>query len=162
MWLGFGSNQGAVIMRIALAALGLFLLSTGALAEPVAPGSVRAVDGDTIRHEGHLVRLIGINAPELGSHAHCLPERALGLKAERRLRAIIAGGGLDLTYVACACRLGTEGTKRCNFGRSCGVLKAAGRDVAQILVEERLAVPFVCGKTSCPRLPVPWCQAPGE
>lgn len=149
-------------MRITLAAFGLCLLSMGAVAEPVAPGSVRAVDGDTIRHEGHLVRLVGINAPELGSHAHCLPERALGLKAERRVRAMVAGGGLDLTYVACACRPGTEGTKKCNFGRACGVLKAAGRDVAQTLVAEGLAVPFVCGKTSCPKLPVPWCQVPVE
>ena len=32
------------------------------------------------------------------------------------------------------------------------------RDVGAILIEESLAVPFVCGATDCPKTPRPWCQ----
>jgi len=34
----------------------------------------------------------------------------------------------------------------------------SGRDVGSILIEEGLAVPFVCGATHCPRTPKPWCS----
>lgn len=60
--------------------------------------------------------------------------------------------------VQCACRPGTEGTKKCNYGRSCGVLQIDGRDVGQILIGEGLAVPFECGETTCPKTPRPWCD----
>ena len=95
------------------------------------------------------VRLVGFNAPET-RRAQCAPEQELGGKATRRLRDFIRAGNLDFEYVACACRPGTEGTPVCNYGRRCGLLKAGGRDVAAILIEENLAVPFRCGKTSCP------------
>jgi hypothetical protein len=36
-------------------------------------------------------------------------------------------------------------------------LKSRGRDVGTILMEEGLAVPFVCGATRCPKTPRPWC-----
>jgi hypothetical protein len=48
-------------------------------------------------------------------------------------------GGLDLERVACACPTGTEGTPRCNYGRSCGVLRARGQDVGAVLIAEGLA-----------------------
>lgn len=48
----------------------------------------------------------------------------------------------------------------CNFGRSCGTLKAAGRDVGEILVAEKLAVPFQCEANRCPKTPRPWCELP--
>jgi hypothetical protein len=64
---------------------------------------------------------------------------------------------LDFVFVACACSPDTEGTPACNYGRRCGTLKAAGRDVGEILIEDKLAVPFVCGKTHCPKTPRPWC-----
>ena len=63
----------------------------------------------------------------------------------------------ELSLVECACAAGTQGTDRCNFGRSCGVLRVDGRDVGDILIAEGLAAPFQCGRTSCPRLPRPWC-----
>jgi hypothetical protein len=46
----------------------------------------------------------------------------------------------------------------CNHGRACGTLRSNGRDVGAILIAEGLAVPFVCGATSCPKTPRPWCQ----
>ena len=116
------------------------------------------LDGDTIRVDGLQpdVRLVGFNAPET-IRAQCEPERLLGEVAARRLRKLVAGGGLDLRYIPCSCSLGTQGTPRCNYGRSCAVLKAGGRDVAAILIAERLAVPFHCGATRCPPTPRPWC-----
>jgi endonuclease YncB( thermonuclease family) len=139
-----------------LLAILLLALISPAGAAPLERGRVTVVDGDTIQVAGELVRLVGFNTPEIRS-AECPRERALGNAAARRLRQLVAGEGLDFTYVRCACLPGTEGTARCNYGRRCGVLRARGRDVGQILVAEALAVPFRCGATSCPELPRPWC-----
>lgn len=59
--------------------------------------------------------------------------------------------------VAQSCKPGTEGTDKCNYGRSCGALKVDGKDVGQTLIAEGLAVPFVCGRNGCPPTPSPWC-----
>jgi hypothetical protein len=48
-----------------------------------------------------------------------------------------------------------EGTNTCNFGRRCGTLQVNGVDVGATLISEGLAVRFVCGATSCPKLPRP-------
>ncbi len=40
-------------------------------------------------------------------------------------------------------------TSRCNYGRSCGTLRADGTDVGETLISESLAVPFICERTSC-------------
>jgi len=102
------------------------------------------------------VRLVGFNAPET-RRAACDAERQLGAKATRRLRDLVRAGDLDFVYVACSCPPGTQGTRFCNYGRDCGTLKSGGRDVGAILIEERLALPFVCGATRCPKTPRPWC-----
>ena len=102
-------------------------------------------------------RLVGFNAPET-RNAACDRERLLGDRATERLKALVAAGDLRLTKVACACRPGTEDTNACNFGRSCAILRVRGRDVGAILIAEGLAVPFVCGLTSCPPTPRPWCD----
>jgi endonuclease YncB( thermonuclease family) len=120
---------------------------------------IRVIDGDTIRvyRRQPNVRLVGFNAPET-RRAACASERELGDKATRRVRDLIRAGNLDFEFVACACRAGTEGTPACNYGRHCGTLKAAGRDVGEILIAEGLAVAFQCGATRCPPTPKPWCQ----
>jgi micrococcal nuclease len=38
------------------------------------------------------------------------------------------------------------------------VLSVNGRDVAETLVGEGLAVAFHCGATRCPPMPRPWCS----
>jgi endonuclease YncB( thermonuclease family) len=126
----------------------LMLIQT--LASPIELGAIEVVDGDTIRAGGRTYRLVGFDTAETGSRARCESERALAAAASRRLSQLVAGGGLDLEQVACACKPGTEGTRACNHGRSCGVLKVRGRDVGALLIEEGLARPFVCGTTSCP------------
>ena len=145
--------------KITLSLLALALLATPAIAEPIAPPSVRVIDGDTIAVDGRRpnIRLVGFNAPET-FRIRCEAGRRLGVQATARLKAIVLLGDLDLELVPCACRPGTEGTMFCNYGRSCGVLKSNGQDVGEILIAEGLAAPFVCGKTRCPKTPRPWCQ----
>jgi endonuclease YncB( thermonuclease family) len=112
--------------------------------------TIQVIDGDTIRASGQVYRLVGFDAPESGLHARCESERALAARATSRLRQIVATGGLQLNRVACACPAGTEGTHRCNYGRLCGVLTTAGRDVGALLVREGLARLYVCAGTRCP------------
>ena len=150
-----------ILLPLALLAIlvASFVYSTVARGAPIEPKDVHVVDGDTIRlfHKRPDVRLVGFNAPETG-RAMCTIEGELGAKATRRLRELVHAGGLDFQFVQCSCRPGTQGSFACNYGRSCGTLKARGRDVGEILVAENLAVPFQCGGTSCPRTPRPWCN----
>ena len=125
----------------------------------VAGHQFTVTDGDTVRVRGEAkgTRLVGFNAPET-RNARCARELELGNRATNRLLELAATSKMDLEKVPCACKPGTEGTDACNYGRSCGVLRADGRDVGQILISEGLAVPFVCGATRCPRTPRPWCK----
>src|SRR5262245_63675939 len=86
-------------------------------ASPVDRNHVEVLDGDTVRIAGETFRLVGFDAPET-YRARCPSERELGNRATFRLRQLRAGGGLDLERVACSCASGTEGTRRCNYGRS--------------------------------------------
>jgi hypothetical protein len=117
-------------------------------------------DGDTIqlRGQGTGTRLIGFNTPETFEPV-CEKGHQLGLQATERLKDLVQTASvIELQIVACACKPGTQGTSRCNFGRSCGVLRVDGRDVGRTLISEGLAAPFNCGRTSCPPTPRPWCQ----
>jgi endonuclease YncB( thermonuclease family) len=133
-------------------------LSCPVSAEQIDSAGIRVIDRDTIRvyQEQPNVRLVGFNAPET-RRAACEAERELGAKATRRLRDLVRAGDLDFVYVACSCPPGTQGTFARNYGRDCGTLKSRGRDVGAILMQEGLAVPFVCGATRCPKTPRPWC-----
>jgi endonuclease YncB( thermonuclease family) len=121
--------------------------------------SVRVIDGDTISVDDGKpnIRLVGFNAPETGTRARCEAERQKGEAAKQRLRELASNGRSDFHQVACSCPPGTEGTDSCNFGRRCGSLRVNGVDVGSTLINEGLAVRFVCGATSCPPLPRPWC-----
>lgn len=122
--------------------------------------SIRVIDGDTVTISGERanVRLVGFNTPETRSPS-CSAELAVGRKATARLKRLIKGAqSIEFRRVACACRPGTEGTKQCNFGRECGFLAVDGTDVGTILIQERLAVPYRCGKISCPPRPGSWCE----
>jgi hypothetical protein len=71
--------------------------------------------------------------------------RLKGEAAKRRLRELVSSGSPAFH------------TNACNFGRRCGTLRINGVYVGATLVSEGLAVRFVCGATSCPKLPRPWC-----
>ena len=133
----------------------LAFVTSIANASPLSSGQVEVLDGDTIRIAGETFRLVGFDAPET-YRAQCASERELGNRATFRLRQLVADGGLDLERVPCSCRSGTEGTPRCNYGRSCGVLRARGQDVGARLIAEGLARAYLCGRTSCPTRES-WC-----
>ena len=123
-------------MRFPLLVCLLLLVTWSATAEPISPGAIQVIDGDTISARRQTVRLVGFDSPEGGMNARCEAERTLAARASTRLRQLIAAGGLDLSQVACSCLPGTEGTTACNYGRSCGVLNAAGKDVGELLIME--------------------------
>jgi endonuclease YncB( thermonuclease family) len=122
----------------------------------VPSGLIEVIDGDTVRFDGGVYRLVGFDTPERGDRARCDDERRRSEAATARLRTLVAGGDVSLKRVTCACRKGFEGTRECNYGRLCGSLSVGGQDVGQILINEGLAHPYVCGATSCPPRK-PWC-----
>ena len=142
--------------RTFITGIAALFLATPAFAEPINPADIWVIDGDTIQiyHQHPNIRLVGFNAPET-RNAACQAEADLGAKATRRLRELVRAGSLDFEYVRCSC---PDTTRSCNWGRDCGILKSNGRDVGTILIEERLALSFVCGTTRCPPTPRPWCH----
>lgn len=147
-------------MRTLLAIAIFSIFTSGAFAEPISPDRIVVIDGDTIRIDNKKpdVRLVGFNAPET-KRAQNDVERTMGEEAKSRLQELIDGGDLEFEPVKCSCPTGTEGTRFCNSGRTCGTLKAKGADVGATLISEWLAVPFVCGLSRCPkRMPNPWRQ----
>jgi len=143
-----------------------FLSSNGPPAmQPTPPdrtlrtSDVRIIDGDTVDIRGlpANVRLVGFNAPETWRPS-CTAERQVGERATARLSQLVRNAvSIEFERVACSCRPGTEGTDRCNFGRLCGSLIVDGQDVGRTLIGEGLAVPYRCGRTSCPPRPQAWC-----
>jgi endonuclease YncB( thermonuclease family) len=145
-------------MKRLLMLVALLATALPVVAEPIDPADIRVVDGDTIQVYGMQpnVRLLGFDAPETW-HPDCEPERALGFKTTERLKALVRAGYLDFEYVRCSCPESKLGTQWCNYGRDCGLLRSNGRNVGDILIAEGLAVSFICGPTSCPKKPHPWC-----
>lgn len=137
--------------------LALACIAPAATADPIEPGAIVVEDGDTIMVRGYSrqVRLLGFDTPETGFEARCAAERNVAAQATQRLRQIVAGGGLDLTIVPCACWQ-RRGMFNCNDGRYCGVLKAKGRDVSELMIGEGLARPAQCGK-ACRDHQHSWC-----
>ena len=133
----------------------LLLIATTAIAGPISSRDIRVVDGDTIDVGRDRYRLVGFDRPEINTPSRNVSpqERALGLKASARLKAIIAAGGLDLQEVRCSCTDQSIAHGTCNYGRKCGLLTVNGENVGATLIREGLAKPFVCGRTSCPKMP---------
>src|SRR5947208_12256725 len=137
------------------AAVGTYMMWQGGSVAPSA--AIEVIDGDTVRLNGAVYRLVGFDTPERGDKARFDDERRRAEAATTRLRGLIAGGDARLIRVSCSCRHGQEGTKNCNYGRLCGSLLIGGMDVGGILISEGLAHPYVCGATSCPQRRQ-WCD----
>lgn len=113
---------------------GAFLLllfwSTAALAAPVRV--VQVVDGDTVMlADRQLVRLIGINTPELGKDG--APDEPLAAQARERLAALVKDQRVTLI---------DDEEARDRHGRRLAYLVLPdGRDVQELLLREGLAAP---------------------
>lgn len=140
----------AVVLGLAIAGTAVGAL-TGHLS--IEDKIVQVIDGDTVVTDNHdRVRLVGFNAPELDGCRTDLAQAAANMLKDE------ISHGAKLRLVACSCRPGAEGTSACNYGRRCGVLTTKdGFDFGQRLISSGLAVPYICGPTSCPPRPDPWC-----
>ena len=107
----------------------------------------RVVDGDTVDvtvdlgfavHHKARVRLLGIDTPE--SRTRNLEEKALGLAAKARLKALLKG---QKVHLQCTKEKG-------KFGRILGSLWVDDRNLNDQLIEEGHARPYFGGKK------VPW------
>jgi endonuclease YncB( thermonuclease family) len=141
----------AVTIGVLSAATAYWHQTTGTFDNrPVPFEKIEVIDGDTIRANGSIFRLVGFDTPERGSLARCQSERLLADRATNRLRQIVAASDVHLYRVTCACVAGTEGTKQCNHGRLCAHLKTSLHDVGDILIGEGLARAYVCRGSTCP------------
>lgn len=103
-------------------------------------GPVEVIDGDTIRHEGKSIRVLGLDTPEIRSR--CPSEKIAAHGARDRLARLIEG----------AKKIQIEPSKRPDrYGRVLATITIDGRNVADILIGEGLARPYQGGKRAS------WC-----
>jgi endonuclease YncB( thermonuclease family) len=91
---------------------------------------IEVIDGDTVRLNGAVYRLVGFDMPERGDKARCEDERRRADAATSRLRALIGSGDARLIRVACACKSGQEGTRNCNTAVCADRCRSAGGTLA--------------------------------
>ena len=112
---------------------------------PICRGGKRitcVVDGDTLWLDGEKIRVLGIDAPEVGNTAKCRKEVATGRVATERFRELVSAGSIELRR---------DGSDR--YGRTLARVLVDGRDAGAQLVDEGLAVPYR-GRTTAE----PWCR----
>jgi endonuclease YncB( thermonuclease family) len=106
------------------------LVASAASAQQQWPVPVEVVDGDTVRWQGRLVRIVGMDAPEM--RGRCPRERERAAAATTRMQEI-AIAGVIIEPVS----------RRDKYGRLLAVVRNwQGRDVAEIMIAEGLAAPY--------------------
>jgi endonuclease YncB( thermonuclease family) len=100
------------------------------------------IDGDTIRYQGTIIRIEGIDTPET-HRAKCEAEKALGERATRRLLELVNQGPFEIV------QKGKRDTDK--YGRKLRVLERDGRSFGDILIAEGLARPWEGRQRS-------WCR----
>lgn len=93
-------------------------------------GAVRAIDGDTLELAGRRVRLVGIDAPELGQVCgETLRPVRCGADAREELRRLVAGDGVE-------CRV----SGRDRWARDLATCRAGESDLGAAMVRAGHAV----------------------
>lgn len=148
-------------------ALALFLLPAAARdATPLTCKTLAAVDGDTVRCDGVLLRDMGDGEPFVSGYdtpeirkPKCAAEKALGEKAKRRMRQLLKTPGL---------RILDSGRTDRRYGRPLvWIVLPDGRSIGGILIAEGLAArwtpdyrPSWCGqRASLPMSSMPSSSA---
>lgn len=112
-----------------LFAIGLVLLPFSALAQDIS-GSARAMDGDTLDMAGVVIRLHGVDAPELNQTCSRQGQSwACGKEASEKLAQLVSGVNLRC-----------EQRDIDDYDRIVATCRAQQVDVAQAMVEAGLAV----------------------
>jgi endonuclease YncB( thermonuclease family) len=115
--------------RFALAIIAYTHGTNPSLAEPIEGQCVQVTDGDTVRVDGVRMRLVGCDAPEIGT-ASCDREREWGERAAARVRSLLEAGRIEIDDTG----------RRDRYRRPLVRLMIDGRDVCRLLIGERLAV----------------------
>lgn len=126
-------------------------------AETVDGDRIRIIDGDTVAlpcdpargiYPGcsERVRLVGIDAPEVGTHARCEAEGIAGLAAKATLARLIRGGPVEIT------RTGTD-----KYHRTLARLTADGTDVDTTMLAAGAAIPYADGRAAWADRCRHWC-----
>jgi len=149
--------ERALMSKSALTFFMLFLVSTSSIAETIDGDRIHIVDGDTVAlpcdpakgiYPGcaERVRLVGIDAPEVGSHARCPAELVAGLDAKAALAGLIRGHGVEITR-----------TGRDRYGRTLARLTVDGRDVDAAMLTAGVAIPWAPGRKAWGQRCRHWC-----
>ena len=122
-------------------------LILGAATVQAAEDRLQIVDGDTVRLDGQLMRILEIDAPEI-FHPRCDAEERTGRKATERLRQLVAlarwveihpSGRID------------------KYGRPLVSLFVDGENATAILLREGLAVTWEPGHNAWEERRRHWC-----
>lgn len=131
MGLSKKARDVGVAMAI-LALTALIVLRLGGQHGETIIGTARAADGDTLTLEGHRIRLVGMDTPEMtqickrdGADWHC------GVAARSRLAELLRAGPVT-------CR--TQGTDK--YDRLLARCETAAGDLGERMVREGLAVAY--------------------
>jgi micrococcal nuclease len=116
--------------------MAIALLATTVAAKDIKPADIRVLNGDTVVAHGETYRLSGFETPD-PARAQCPGARRLGYRATFHLRKIVSGGDLDLAPVAC------------REDHPCAVLRAHGRDVAEMMIADGFGRSHACAAASC-------------
>ena len=137
-------------------ALALFLIAAPAFAETprvetVDGDRIVVVDGDTVRLGGERIRILNIDAPEIG-HPQCDAEEELGRRAGAALAGLLAGRRVTITRC--------ETATRCLdiYGRTLARLATAQGDVGAALIASGHALPWAPGAAARAARQAVWCD----
>jgi len=87
------------------------------------------IDGDTLRIGAERIRLINIDAPEMGNGAECDAERQLAEVAKQKMTDLVAGQQLQI-----------DRHDKDRFGRTLAYVRVSGADVGELLIRAHVAV----------------------
>lgn len=146
--------RGRMRFLASMAAVALAGASLGwcsrASAETVDGRRFVIVDGDTVALGRERIRILNIDAPE-SFRPRCEAELVAGLKAKERLAALLRAGPVLID------RCEADGRCEDSYGRTLARLSGGGRDIGQVLVTERLALPWRPGGEAWAQRQAHWC-----
>lgn len=102
-------------------------------------------DGDTFRLGDERIRILGMDAPEIGTRSKCASEGRTAIEARNYLRETLSRGNI---------RIARDGEDI--YGRTLAHVYVDGIDVAQDMIEKGLAV------TYSPAAHGSWCKMHGK
>lgn len=130
-------SWSGLALALAILVAGIAWEEYGHLLKPAeaVTSAVSVYDGDTITIDGERIRILGLDAPELGHNARCAAEARAAEAARDELQRLLRGAEITLRR---------DGTDR--YGRTLAYVYADGRDVAGVLIDAGLARPYDGGR----------------